>query len=71
MKKCSTENRYPAHYFPMRVFVVDEKTGEETTHRLNYGNGKLTVSADKGAAAETEEETAGADSASGPGDETN
>ncbi|MCI0596979.1 MAG: hypothetical protein L0Z48_10640 [candidate division Zixibacteria bacterium] len=71
MAKCKTENRYPAHYFPMRVLVVDEKTGEETAHRLNYGNGKLSVSAEKGMTSEAEEETAGAGGTADSGSETN
>lgn len=67
MAKCKSENRFPSHNFPMRIFVVDEETGEETTHHLNYGNGKLTVSPVKGAAPEPEKKTADGGAASEPG----
>ncbi len=47
MRKCKTDFKWPANYFPARLCVLNEETGEERNFCLVFSRGRLTVEEEK------------------------
>ena len=70
MKKCKTDHKWPVHYFPAHLCVVDEKTGEENDFTLVFSKGELTVEGYKPKAAPAAEPEKPAEGPAAAGSET-